>query len=439
MKKYRFLKDYKDIQAGSIAEVADEKAETLMEVGVIEVYDEAAEKAAKAQTKAIKDVVAEQIKSAVQELKASAPESDIRVRCEITHDEADDGFKNLGEFAAAVKDACAEGCGEWDPKLKAMVAKAPTGQNVTQGPEGGFLVGTDYSRELTKRAYGESVLAAGAEKVPISAGSDTLRWLDRNDYNQQDGSRKLSVYRRAEAAQFTASVGDMKENKLSLEKLTGLYYVTGEAMKDAAAVTSMMNTWFAEEFGERFDTEIYTGTGVGEMKGILNSACLVTVAKEGSQTADTVNAANIVKMYSRMHGRNLGNAKWYINQSLLPELMTMTLTTSGTERPIWTSPSTGFKDAPAGLLLGRPIVLCEQCKQIGDKGDIMFADMGQYRMIEKGGMEMASSIHLRFDYDEEAFRFIVRNNGQPKWSDVLTPKNDTTKTRSPFVVLAARA
>jgi HK97 family phage major capsid protein len=75
---------------------------------------------------------------------------------------------------------------------------------------------------------------------------------------------------------------------------------------------------------------------------------------------------------------------------------------------------------------------------VGDQGDIMLADLREYQMIEKGGIQAASSIHVMFVYDETVFRFVYRVDGQPKWNSALTPKNGTT-TVSPFVVLDARA
>jgi hypothetical protein len=54
-------------------------------------------------------------------------------------------------------------------------------------------------------------------------------------------------------------------------------------------------------------------------------------------------------------------------------------------------------------------------------------------------MQFASSIHLRFDYDQTAFRFVFRIDGQPWWPTAATPLYATSDTLSPFVTLAERA
>ena len=100
-------------------------------------------------------------------------------------------------------------------------------------------------------------------------------------------------------------------------------------------------------------------------------------------------------------------------------------------------PAGGLPNAPAGTLLGRPIVPIEQCQTLGTVGDIILADLSQYVIADKGGLESASSIHVRFVYDESVFRFVYRVDGQPIWNSALTPFL-SANTLSPFVALASR-
>ena len=101
-------------------------------------------------------------------------------------------------------------------------------------------------------------------------------------------------------------------------------------------------------------------------------------------------------------------------------------------------PAGGLTDTPAGTLLGRPIVPTEYNETLGTAGDIMFADFSQYLFGSKGSMESASSIHVRFIYDEQVFRFVWRVDGQPIPASAITPFKGT-KTQSPFIVLQTRS
>jgi len=95
-------------------------------------------------------------------------------------------------------------------------------------------------------------------------------------------------------------------------------------------------------------------------------------------------------------------------------------------------------NAPFGTLMGRPITPIEQASTVGTVGDIIFADFSQYKMIEKGGINADSSIHVAFLTDETVFRWTLRTDGQPKRNAALTPYKGSS-TLSPFITLASRA
>jgi len=165
----------------------------------------------------------------------------------------------------------------------------------------------------------------------------------------------------------------------------------------------------------------------------MNSAALVSVAKEAAQTADTVVIENIVKMWSRLWSRSRRNAIWTINQQIEPQLYTMKIG----DTPIYV-PAGGASAAPYATLLGRPLVPTEFNSQLGDKGDIVLMDLDQYVMIDKGQVKQDVSMHVRFIYDEQTFRFVLRVDGQPIWEAPLTPFKGSD-TLSPFVTLDERA
>ena len=103
-------------------------------------------------------------------------------------------------------------------------------------------------------------------------------------------------------------------------------------------------------------------------------------------------------------------------------------------------PAGGLSGQPYATLFGRPVIAIEQCPTLGDVGDIIFADLSGYILAEKGGIESAMSIHVKFDYDESVFRFVTRLDGQPWRASALTPyKGTSSNSLSHFVALAERA
>ena len=338
-------------------------------------------------------------------------------------------FASFGEQLMAAYRAATPG-GKVDERL---TTRAASGLNESTPSDGGFLVQQDFVTELLKRTYETGILASKVKKIPISTNANGMKINAIDEDSRANGSRwgGVQTYWEGEADEITASKPKFRQMELSLKKLTGLCYATDELLQDAAALEAVIRQAFAEEFGFKIDDAILSGSGEGEPLGILNSGAIVTVAKEASQT-DTITVENLIKMWNRLWSRSRANAVWYINQELEPYLYTLKIG----DKPVYI-PAGGLSEKPYGTLFGRPVVPIEQCSAAGEVGDIILADIGQYLLIDKGGIKSASSIHVRFLYDENVFRFIYRVDGKPIWTKPLTPYKGSA-TVSPFVTLAKR-
>lgn len=313
------------------------------------------------------------------------------------------------------------------------------GFNEGVGDEGAFLVGTDIAGPVVEQIFETGAIVSECREFPISANSNGVKIPARADKNRTDGQRNGGVvaYWAAEAAQYTpVTPKPFEKIELQLEKLTGLCYATDELLQDAAALNAWIGMALPDELTYVLEDAIIRGAGAGIPLGILNSAALVSQAAEGGQTVDTVNAANVTKMYSRMPARLKPRAKWYINSAVFPQLQLLTSAATSAAQMIWLPPG-GFSAGPYGTLFGRPVVEIEQCSAIGDVGDIIFADFSQYALARKGGIKQQTSMHVRFLYDETAFKFTMRVDGKSLWNNSITPAKGSN-TQSPFVALAAR-
>ena len=338
-------------------------------------------------------------------------------------------FASFGEQLMAAYRAATPG-GKVDERL---TTRAASGLNESTPSDGGFLVQQDFVTELLKRTYETGILASKVKKIPISTNANGMKINAIDEDSRANGSRwgGVQTYWEGEADEITASKPKFRQMELSLKKLTGLCYATDELLQDAAALEAVIRQAFAEEFGFKIDDAILSGSGEGEPLGILSSGAIVTVAKEASQT-DIITVENLIKMWNRLWSRSRANAVWYINQELEPYLYTLKIG----DKPVYI-PAGGLSEKPYGTLFGRPVVPIEQCSAAGEVGDIILADIGQYLLIDKGGVKSASSIHVRFLYDENVFRFIYRVDGKPIWTKPLTPYKGSA-TVSPFVTLAKR-
>ncbi len=346
-------------------------------------------------------------------------------------------FRSFGEQMQAVMRAGAPG-GSVDHRLIEMQKRA-TGLSEGIPADGGFLVQTDFATELLKRTYETGVVANRCRRIGLSSNANSIKIPAIAESSRADGSRwgGIKAYWKGEAAQKTNMEPKFRQISLELKKLTGLCYATDELLQDAAALEAVLMQGFSEEFGFRLDDAIINGAGAGAPQGIINAACLVTVAAEGAQPVDTIVFENLVKMWSRCYAKSRLNAVWFINQDVEPQLFSVGVQVGVGGVPAYLPPG-GLSQSPYGTLFGRPVIAIEQCPTLGDVGDIILADFSQYILVDKGGMQTASSIHVKFDYDETCFRFVYRVDGQPIWHDELTPFKGAGNTVSPFVVLAAR-
>lgn len=336
------------------------------------------------------------------------------------------GFKSFGEYAFHVRNA-ALGNGRLDQRLKAA---ATSYGNEGSGPDGGFAVPEQFASEITSTALEEQSLLAMADETPVSGNSMTFP----KDETTPWGSTGIIATWDGEGDTASQKKPILGKSRLELHKLRVLVPATDELLADSAAMSAHLTKKMGEAVLWKSNDAIINGTGAGMPLGILAAGSLVVQAKETSQTADTINATNVAKMYGRCIKGAGANLVWLINPDAYAQLIVMTIG----DQPIFTAPVQGMRNAPDGLLLGRPVVLTDACDTVGDQGDIILANMAGYRAITKaGGAEFSQSMHLWFDQDVQAFKLVFRMDGQPALASAVTPPNSSV-TRSHFVAMAAR-
>jgi len=343
-------------------------------------------------------------------------------------------FGSLGDMLIAVARAGSPG-GQTDQRLY----NAASGLNETVPSDGGFLVQQDFSTQLLEGIYETGILAPMCNRIQISSGANGIKLPAVDETSRANGSRWGGVrsYWVAEADENTASKPKFRALELDLKKIVGLCYATDELLQDGTALETFIRQAFQDEIGFALDDAIINGSGAGQPLGVLNSGCLVSVSKETGQIAKTIVAENVINMYSRMPARNRRNAVWLINQDIEPQLFTMSIAVGTGGVPVY-MPAGGASGAPYASLFNRPVIPIEQAATLGTKGDIILADLTQYLLADKGAIQSAMSIHVRFVYDESVFRFVYRVDGQPSWAAPLTPFKGSN-TLSPFVTLDTRA
>lgn len=321
------------------------------------------------------------------------------------------GFNSTGEWLKAVQQAGVTG----------QVDKRFYGPQATAyekiGEDGGFLVPEEMSSAILKKLASADSLMSRCSQMQLSGNSMTINVDESQPWNQG-----ISAYWVSEGVAPTGTKPAFKQASFRLHKLAALVQATDELLDDAAALGSYIQASAPLAIMNKINGAIISGNGAGKPQGIINSGFTVEQAKEGTQSADTVVAMNVIKMWTRLFPQAKGNAIWLINPAVEQQLYTMT---DENDNYIYIGPG-GFGSqlsaTPYGTLFGRPVIpMMSSMPALGDVGDIVLADLNYYQLATKaGGVKSASSIHLLFDKEITSFRFSMRVDGKVPFTAPVT-------------------
>lgn len=353
------------------------------------------------------------------------------------------GFESAADFGRAVRLAGMPGHGV-DQRLVHLhreavrdnaahgdIVAAPTDFHRETSSADGYMVPPAVRQNIWSNVFdGEGILDAVS---PEPTESNSVQLFA--DESTPWGATGVQAKWASEGSQFDPSRLSTKARTVQLHKLYAFVLATDELVSDAPRLNERLTKGAAAAIRYKAEDAIIDGDGAGKPLGWMNGGCLVTVAKEGGQAADTIVEENVLKMYARLLASGSQGAFWLAHKSTLPQLAVMTIG----DQPAFLPMASGLTEAPRSRLLGMPIVWSEHAEVVGDLGDIqLVAPRGYYAAVKQGGPKFAASIHLYFDYDIEAFRWTFRLGGQPMLSAAVSPAKGSD-TLSHFIALAARA
>lgn len=265
----------------------------------------------------------------------------------------------------------------------------------------------------------------------------------RIPYLVQDGSNNVNrpmasianVTIVGEAAEKPEREPKFEERLLTVFKYAAYTEFSDEMLADdftgdlSPTVQNSIGSTIMNKINEDFT---FDGTGTSMPLGAFNdnNAALYKVTRK---TQNAFKVEDAFEMYAR---HVMGpNSRWYIHPSVLPQLMSLTL--SGTTLVTFIQSLTG---APQMQLLGIPVVVTPLVALLGSQGDVCLGNGAFFAMALRQALTVESSIHYRFRNDVTAYRFYARAGGIPIPTGLYSYKRNTTTSAneyniSPFVVL----
>lgn len=300
---------------------------------------------------------------------------------------------------------------------------------------GGFFIQPQFDdRFLTKGVETDWVRENGAMIIPTTSTMLKLNAeVDRDRQTNLYGG--VNVFWGGERQTLQDAKGKFRQVELKPDYLTGLYYITDHLLQSATALNAIIGRQFRDAFVRKETLAWLSGNGVGEPLGVLNSPALHSVTRN---TTDSIKYADITGM--RAHCFDYQNAVWVASKGAYETLASLNFehviqeagaNVGGSGQLVWQQQL--VTDKP-DVLLGRPLFFTEFLQtDIGTAGDLILVSWPHYLIAESPQFVNDSSIHVRFDSLETAFRFAKRLDGRPWWESALTLQNGFVV--SPFVAM----
>jgi HK97 family phage major capsid protein len=322
-----------------------------------------------------------------------------------------------------------------------LVKAAGDGMTLGTDSEGGFLVPTEFSLQLMDGTVEQAVVRPRATKMTIGSNRVELPQLKNYDHSSNLIYGGLLAYWKGEESQLTEKKPELEQVGLTLHKLTALAYASDEIIRfSPVSLGSWLLPKMSEAIAWKEDDGFINGTGAGQPLGLINAPSKLNITIETDQTlaATAIVTNNILKMYQAVKVEKPGSLVFLYNRvDCFFWLATLTV-------------DVGTGGSVAGLiqrvpgkpdmdLLGIPLVDTEHCQALGTVGDIMLTDLSQYIVADdRQGPAIAQSMHLKFDYGQDAFRILKYVDGQPRYKAAFT-RQKSTNTMAQVVCIATRS
>ncbi len=346
---------------------------------------------------------------------------DYRSMFNLGRDRLDTGdFKDCAEFLRVMES------GRYDPRLQ---IRASMGEGIPSS--GGFSVPTEFAAEWLDASLPNEIVRNLCRVYPMDSQTKDVAGFDGADMTGGATHGGLTMQFLAEHAEATPQEGKLR--KITLTARMAAIYVNSsiELIQDGRDFAENLQVALKQSLGYGIDRYCITGSGAGCPQGVLNAPCKIQIEKESGQQADTIQYANLKKMFARQ--LNPEKATWVFNPTSIPELLeqSVSIGTSGDFVPILNEKDGKF------TIFGRPVYFHPAMPTLGDADDCAFVDFNFYALGLRKEVWIDQTDAVRWLQRERSFRILMRFDGMCTLNAAVQPEHGDTL--SPIVTLAERA
>jgi HK97 family phage major capsid protein len=288
---------------------------------------------------------------------------------------------------------------------------------------GGFSVPSPLASQWLDSSIESEIIRPRASVYPMS--SDTLAIPGWDTHDQSAG--KIGGFQMemlSETGGGTGQSGLVRLVTLASKKGAIFVDVSSELNDDSPAFGGQLDAALRASIGNGLDHLFINGVGGAEPIGLRNDAAKIQVTPEVAQVAGTLVYENFTKMFSRMYSAGRKRGVWLINDSAIPQLLSLSIAigTGGSHVPVLSESGGEFR------ILTRPVIFTSHMPALGSADDVLFCDLSQYAVGLRKNVKMEKSNIPGWANDLQSYRVILRFDGLGLWNAPLTPRNGATQS-----------
>ena len=277
---------------------------------------------------------------------------------------------------------------------------------------GGYTVPEEFNAEVIRYETELSVVRPRARVWNMTRDKWSAPKLDQNETTDTANTGAthfagIMFYYPGESGLKVETEPRFGRVLLTAQKLIGLTSATDELLEDSAVnLANYLVSLFGEGLAYFEDYKFLRGSGLGEPLGIITATTITSVARN---TSSRILLEDILALDKNLPAWADRNAVILTTKAGIEQLRLIGVE-STTSKVVFQE---SLREGQPPTLLGKSIVLTDKLPAIGTRGDIVFADLSKYYIGDRGAIQIASSTHDRFRYDETVFRLVKRHDGQP--------------------------
>ena len=284
---------------------------------------------------------------------------------------------------------------------------------------GGFSVPEPLAAAWLDDSIESEIIRPRATVWPMESATRKVAGWDAADQTGGTLFGGFAMEFLAEEGTGTKQTGKLRAILLSAKKGAIFVDISNELREDGQGFEAQLDRAMRTSIGYGMDAVFIAGVGAGQPLGIRNDPAKITVTKETGQLADTIDWANICKMYARMYPAGRQRAIWLANDTCIPQLMQLHIAIGTAGNYI----STFKEDNGVFSIMGRPVIFTSHLPTLGNADDLMLADLSQYAIGIRRELKLEKSNIPGWTNDLMSYRALLRFDGQGTWNTAITPKN----------------